>query len=193
MRQRVCLGAREGSQTKLIIDLIPEMRSVSAEAECSPKQRQIELERVKSQSPACSRIMNTPPGSLLSSFEASRSSGNDSEDRLATAAFIPTLWGQHVVILHWEGLLMWWRHGWSHAGWLQPIGMLSWAGKRARMGLTYAWEGLRWREGDEWQQRSKVAWLFDLMFGHALSNAPCGAVCQWFIYFWLKYTEIYIK
>jgi len=50
--------------------------------------------------------MNTPPGSPLSSFEASHLSGNDSENRLATAAFIPTLWGQHVVILHWEGPLM---------------------------------------------------------------------------------------
>ena len=88
---------------KLIVDLIPEMRSMSAEAECSLKRRQIELERVKSQSPACSRIMSTPPKSLMSSFEASRSSENDAENCLATAAFVPTLWGQHVVILHWEG------------------------------------------------------------------------------------------
>jgi len=88
---------------KLIVDLIPEMRSMSAEAECSLKQRQIELERVKIQSPACSRIMNTPPRSFMSSFEASHSSENGAENRLATAAFVPTLWGQHVVILHWEG------------------------------------------------------------------------------------------
>jgi len=79
------------------------MRSMSAEAECSPKQRQTELERVKSQNPACSRITNTPPGSLLSSFEASRFSRNDTENRLAIAAFVATLWGQHDVILHWEG------------------------------------------------------------------------------------------
>jgi len=78
-------------------------RRFNSRNECSLKRRQIELERVKSQSPACSRIMNTPPRSLMSSFEASRSSENDAENRLATAAFVPTLWGQHVVILHWEG------------------------------------------------------------------------------------------
>jgi len=113
---------REEIQANLIVDLIPEMRSTSAEAECSPKQRQTELERVKSQNIACSRRTNTPPGPLLSSFEASRLSGNDTENRLAIAAFIPTLCGQHVVILHWEGTC---DVSDDMLDELQPIGMLA--------------------------------------------------------------------
>jgi len=41
------LGSTIGCQTQDIVAIIPEIRSISTEVECSPKQRQYELERIK--------------------------------------------------------------------------------------------------------------------------------------------------
>ena len=71
------LGAREGRQSKRIVQGIPEIKFLAQKVEYSPKRRQNELERAENWSSARSGTTTAPPGSRLGSFKAARLSGND--------------------------------------------------------------------------------------------------------------------
>ena len=81
MRQRAHLGAREGSQTKRIVEGIPEIEFVAREVECILRERQNELKRVKTRFSKCCETMRALTRLRLGLFKAPRQCRNDTENR----------------------------------------------------------------------------------------------------------------